>query len=162
MNYDLIDRNFNLTLLFNTVDGLNVKTVPLKSKSIKTIFEEQVDQFISTARPDLVNLLMTTEAKRIYVNSMEKNLSRLLPILLYICSDEPEIDNARQPGISPEHPQLVRTKKGYRLFPANGPRYWSGQSVNKSGSDWNDVPRASGDSRCIIIICVSVMAGTNL
>ncbi|HAV1237793.1 TPA: hypothetical protein JGU28_002488 [Salmonella enterica] len=125
MNYDLIDRNFNLTLLFNTVDGLNVKTVPLKSKSIKNIFEEQVDQFISTARPDLVNLLMTTEAKRIYVNLMEKNLSRLLPILLYICSDEPEIDNARQPGISPEHPQLVRTKKGYRLFPANGPRYWS-------------------------------------
>ena len=49
----------------------------------------------------------------------------LLSILLYLCSDEPEIDDLRQPGSSPARPRPKKTKKGWRLFPPDRPRTWT-------------------------------------
>ena len=49
----------------------------------------------------------------------------MLSLLLYICSDEPEIDDLRQPGSRPERARPKKTKRGWRLFPASGARLWS-------------------------------------
>lgn len=48
----------------------------------------------------------------------------LISILLYLCSDEPEIDNERQPGTSPRFPVPKRTKRGVRLFAPDRPTVW--------------------------------------
>lgn len=54
-----------------------------------------------------------------------KAVQPLLSILLYLCSDEPEIDDLRQPGSSPERARPKKTKKGWRLFPPDRPRTWT-------------------------------------
>lgn len=51
--------------------------------------------------------------------------SPLVSILLYLCSEGPEINNARQPGVSPMRARPTKTKRGWRLFPAPGPRIWT-------------------------------------
>lgn len=51
--------------------------------------------------------------------------STLLSIVLYIVSDEPEIDDSRQPGSFPSLPSPKKTKKGWRLFPPDKPRIWN-------------------------------------
>src|SRR5690606_29832432 len=56
------------------------------------------------------------------VEQTATSLYGLVSLLLYICSDEPEIDDEREPGASPTRPQPKRTKKGWRLFEAKRPR----------------------------------------
>lgn len=48
----------------------------------------------------------------------------LISLVLYLCSDEPEIDDEREPGTSPQRPKATRTKGGWRLFAAKRPRTW--------------------------------------
>lgn len=57
--------------------------------------------------------------------SSKEFLNKAIPILLYICSDEPDIDDERKPGSRPEMPQPRRMKKGWRLFPATNDRVWT-------------------------------------
>ena len=51
-------------------------------------------------------------------------LSRLLSLVLYLCTETPEIDDSRSPGVSPHRPQPKRIKGGWRLFPPSAPRIW--------------------------------------
>lgn len=44
----------------------------------------------------------------------------LLSLLLWLCSEQPEIEGRGRPG----NPRPVRTKRGVREFPAPGPRTW--------------------------------------
>lgn len=50
-------------------------------------------------------------------------LSRLLSLVLYLCTDAPEIDGDA-PGKSPQHPRPTRIKGGWKLFPAVAPTIW--------------------------------------
>lgn len=52
-------------------------------------------------------------------------LTPLISLLLYLCSEAPEIDDARQPGHAPSHPHPVKTKRGWRLFPPSQPTIWT-------------------------------------
>ena len=54
-----------------------------------------------------------------------EGLSRLLSLILYLCTDAPEIDDTRRPGSRPDHPRPKRVKSGWRLFPAQSPRIWT-------------------------------------
>lgn len=48
----------------------------------------------------------------------------LFSLLLYLCSQEPDIVSARGKGERPENARLQNTKRGWRLFPAAGPHFW--------------------------------------
>ncbi|ELT8232544.1 hypothetical protein QPF19_004345 [Salmonella enterica] len=52
-------------------------------------------------------------------------LAPAISILLYICSDEPEIEDRNAPGERPSRPQEKKTKKGMRIFPAERTRVWT-------------------------------------
>lgn len=52
-------------------------------------------------------------------------LSPLISILLYICSEKPEIDDNRLPGVSPSLAQPAKTKKGWKLIPRGSARTWN-------------------------------------
>lgn len=60
-----------------------------------------------------------------YIDELTSQLNPLISILLYLCSEEPEIDDERTPNQSPKYPCSKKTKKGWRLFPADKPRIWS-------------------------------------
>lgn len=86
----------------------------------------------SGAAPDVVESLKNSGYVADYLKRKSNDISKLLSVLLYISSDEPEIDSERQPGTYPVRPKPVKTKKGFRLFPANGPRYWTvGQNTRE-------------------------------
>lgn len=60
------------------------------------------------------------------VQAMAEQVQPLLAIVMYLCADEPDIDDDKQPGAKPERPQPKRTKKhGWKLFQAEKPRYWT-------------------------------------
>lgn len=59
------------------------------------------------------------------IKQTAQHLSPLISILLYLCSEEPEIDDLKQPGLSPSYPKPEKTKKGMRFFPPDKPRIWS-------------------------------------
>lgn len=61
-----------------------------------------------------------------------EELSSYLSLLLFICSDEPEIDDLRVPGSSPKYASARKTKRGWRFFPAEKERIWNiGQKIGE-------------------------------
>ena len=51
-------------------------------------------------------------------------LSPVMSIVLYICSDQPDIDDVRHPGRGPTRPAPRKTQTGWRMFPADRPAYF--------------------------------------
>ncbi|WP_052465126.1 AcrVA2 family anti-CRISPR protein [Geoalkalibacter subterraneus] len=51
--------------------------------------------------------------------------SSMISLLLYLCSDEPQIDDARQPGTSPAYPRAKKVKGGMKLFAPPSSRTWN-------------------------------------
>jgi hypothetical protein len=64
-------------------------------------------------------------ANMVDISADVEQLTPLISILLYICSDAPEIDNNREPGTSPSRPTPTKTQKGWRLFPPDCPKIWT-------------------------------------
>jgi hypothetical protein len=63
----------------------------------------------------------------------------VLSLLLYLCSDEPEIESTSEPGSSPSYTRPKKVKGGYRLFAPDKTRVWE---VGKSTG--NAIRSASG------------------
>lgn len=86
---------------------------------------EAVDRAISEAVKQAQIAGITLTAAPDDVQSMAAQINPLISILLYLCSEEPEIDDTREPGISPARPNPRKTKNGWRLFPADKPKIWA-------------------------------------
>lgn len=70
-----------------------------------------------------------------------KFFSGVISLLLWLCSEEPEIGNGR-----PVRPTQVRTKKGLRHFPADKPTVWNvGVRTGSALAGAKAVPRARGE-----------------
>lgn len=54
-----------------------------------------------------------------------KEIEPIISVLLYICSEEPEIDNEREPGTAPHRVHPEKTKKGIKIFPPTKSRVWT-------------------------------------
>ncbi len=71
----------------------------------------------------------------------------LIALILYICSDEPEIDDERKPGTAPKHPAAKKVKGVWRWFPPDKPRIWTiGKQI---GAKLREVHRAAGGSHTV-------------
>lgn len=60
-------------------------------------------------------------------------------IILYLCSDKPDICNPLAPGTSPHRPEPKKVKGGMKLFPAQKPTIWEvgrniGQALRNAAS----------------------------
>lgn len=59
-------------------------------------------------------------------------LHRLLPPVLYLCSDEPEL-TGEEAGSRPGTPRMTKTKRGPKLFAPQRPRVWRvGQTIGET------------------------------
>lgn len=43
--------------------------------------------------------------------AISEEINPIISVLLYLCSDSPEVDNNRVPGTIPSHPVPVKTKR---------------------------------------------------
>jgi len=86
---------------------------------------EAVDRTISEATRQAQTVGIAMPSAPGAIQDMATQINPLVSVLLYLCSEEPEIDDAREPGTSPARPRPKKTQKGWRLFPPDKPRVWS-------------------------------------
>jgi hypothetical protein len=58
------------------------------------------------------------------IEELTDDLSPLVSLVLYLCSQAAEIKDAQDSKRLPARPQAVKTKKGMRLFPPDRPSQW--------------------------------------
>lgn len=93
---------------------------------------EAVDRAASEAEKHTVTKGINLSFESGVTQALAAQITPLMAVLLYICSEKPEIDDERQPGAWPSHPRPKKVKKGLRLFPPDKPRIWSvGTSIGE-------------------------------
>lgn len=66
----------------------------------------------------------------------KKDVQSLVSLVLYLCSDKPEINDLRQPGKSPSRPKPKKVKGGMALFPPQQLTVWEvGRSLGQALRD---------------------------
>lgn len=117
-----------LCLLLDTESGLIPFTVPLGDYTV-------------TESLSLYLQLMGESAEQSRVPSivMGALVKPLLSLLLWICSDAPEIDSEREPGTSPSFPGPKKVMGAWRIFPAGREKVWTvgrttGEQLRKAAS----------------------------
>ncbi|MBF0421882.1 MAG: hypothetical protein HQL73_02700 [Magnetococcales bacterium] len=82
-----------------------------------------------------------------YTKEIKEILSPILALVLYLCSDEPDLIHRPDPGARPGNPRPKKIKKGLRIFAAENPRVWEvgskiGQTLRSARErDSSDVSR---------------------
>lgn len=122
LEFDVNTQRHELRLLLDTEDVLIGVPMHLGPWTVT----EALDRAYSEAhkhrgKMDLPESLLNND---LVAERVASELYGVVSLLLYICSDEPEIDDEREPGAYPARPRPTRTKKGWRLFPAKRPRVW--------------------------------------
>jgi hypothetical protein len=137
---DVEDENDVTPILRLTIDfplkhkkgeiGVIAFPIPLKEKPLTDIVDEIIQD-----NDGLTKLVNENDTMR---QEVINTITPMLSLLLYICSDEPEIDNSRKPGTSPFRYVGKKTKGRTKLFPASNPQIWNvgtmmGQTLRKAG-----------------------------
>lgn len=58
------------------------------------------------------------------IGQVTKALTPLAAIVLYLCSESPEIEHERVPGQRPAYPRAQKTRHGWKWFPPAEPTVW--------------------------------------
>lgn len=83
---------------------------------------------------------------------MTEAATSLVSLVLYLCSDAPEILSRKYPDSRPGNPSPVKTKKGWRLFPPSAPRVWDvgqelGEKIRQGKEEQGDRTRPGQPER---------------
>lgn len=119
---------WELYLMPDTDSSLPIN-IPIELTEGLTI-EEAATSFdgVRLAEDELKILEMSKDTKKLLLDYIKPALS----LLLYLCQDEPEIDDTREPGLSPSRNYPTKIKGGYRLFEPSKVRTWDvGQNISK-------------------------------
>lgn len=120
LEYDVNDGRKELRFLLDTDNGLAPLPLHIGSWSV----QEGLERFLAeSTRQTLIHRLPTHHVENKDFFDWLRLLQHLLPLVLYLCSEEPEIDSSI-PGKRPAYPKLTHVKKGWRLFPPTKPVIW--------------------------------------
>ncbi|ABI60739.1 hypothetical protein Neut_2535 (plasmid) [Nitrosomonas eutropha C91] len=114
LEWDKKAKRTELRFLLDCKSGL----IPIPLHLGNWTIYESVEKMISEAKKQADLPVELTKA-------ISEEINPIISVLLYLCSDSPEVDNNRVPGTIPSHPVPVKTKKGWRLFPAEKSQFWS-------------------------------------
>lgn len=141
LEFDINTGRSELRLLLDTEDAL----IPVPVHIGPWTVTEAIDRATSEAVKQSVAAGVRFDRDMGQVQKTSSNINPLISLLLYICSEAPEIDDDRQPGTSPSRAQPVKTKRGWRLFPVEKPRIWTvGRQVGEQLRQ--AAPDAAGDT----------------
>lgn len=132
LEYDINTKRTELRLLLHRKDFLTPIALHVGKWTITEAVDRATDE--SARQASKADIRFQKEAD--YVTSLGKSINPLVSMLLYLCSDEIEVDDLKNPGERPCRPSMVKTKKGMQLFPAEKPRVWSiGQGIGEKLRD---------------------------
>jgi len=107
-----------LRLLLDTDRLLIGLPIPLDQSSLHDVADRLTERLSAYTSPPLP----VDEEDRVALAAV---MSAIVSIVLYICSDTPDIDDLRSPGSSPSRPMIVKVRRGYRLFAPDRARVWT-------------------------------------
>lgn len=113
-----------LRLLLDTEGGLLPQPLHMGNWSLIECLNRADDEISNNFTPDVWEKIKSLRDKT-HTGEMAKRLQPLLSLILYLCSDEPEVDDSKQPGKGVHKPCLTKTRNGFKLFPPDRPRIWS-------------------------------------
>lgn len=128
-----------LRILLDMADRFISVPLHLGQWSVK----EAVDRYLKEANLQSslagYGLLGHTEQE---VDNLTADIMPVLSLLLYICGHEPDLSSLDSPNEHPSRPQPKKTKKGWRLFPAQKVKRWVigqtvGQQLRQVYDDYN-------------------------
>jgi len=120
LEYDITTKRSELRLLLHRKEFLTPIVLHMGNWTITEAIDRATDEAAKKAWEADVSYQNNPD----YVQALSQSINPLISLLLYICQDEPEIDDNRQPGQHPQRPKPTKTKKGWRLFPAEKARVW--------------------------------------
>lgn len=121
LEYDINAQRTELRLLLDTESVL----IPIPLHIGPWTVTEAVDRVMSEAAKQSIAAGFHFAANPDDIIALSSNINPLVSMLLYLCSDAPDVNDDRQPGSFPSRPKPVKTKKGWRLFPVEKPRIWT-------------------------------------
>lgn len=89
---------------------------------------EAVDRWFSEAKRQAVQANVLTPGSHEIGGTIEKiaeSINPLVSLVLYLCSEEPEIIDSKVPENRPRYPRPKKVKGGWRLFPPDKPKMWA-------------------------------------
>ena len=146
-NADISMEKPELKLLLNLVKDngesfFSSFTMPLEPTTIESFIKQRFEGWLTkpltpedeTAMHlksvDHLALYRSEEVREAFYAHNVKLMRPILAMLLYLCTTEPDIVSNRKPGLKPANNEGRHVKKGFRLFPAEGPHIWNvGQSM---------------------------------
>lgn len=146
-NEDISMERPALKLLLNLVKDngegfLSSFAMPLEATSLEAFLKQRYEGWLTNPlRPedeaamhiksvDHLALYRSEEVRAAFYAHNVKLMRPILAMLLYLCTTEPDIVSNRKPGLKPANNEGRHVKKGFRLFPAEGPHIWNvGQSM---------------------------------
>lgn len=146
-NEDISMERPALKLLLNLVKDngegfLSSFAMPLEATSLEAFLKQRYEGWLTNPlRPeeeaamyiksvDHLALYRSEEVREAFYAHNVKLMRPILAMLLYLCTTEPDIVSNRKPGLKPANNEGRHVKKGFRLFPAEGPHIWNvGQSM---------------------------------
>lgn len=137
LEWDANTQRRELRFLLDLDDGLIPQILHMGPWTIT----EAIDRWISEAhRQAQLHNLGTVPDTTYAVEVMSAAVLPLVSLLLYLCSDEPEVQDRDEPEARPGRPQPKRTKNGWRLFEARKPRIWTvgagiGEALRRAAQD---------------------------
>jgi hypothetical protein len=141
LEWDANDGRCELRLLLDPGGGVeDLLPVPLHLVPGGSLYDATQAALAETAR----------QARRLGLPSlgtsfpMDEALSPLVSLLLYLCSEEPDVRDGAGSQRLPRRPNPIRTKKGLRLFPPDEPTVWEtgfrlGAALRRAASgEWSE------------------------
>ena len=121
VEHDINDSRPELRLLLDTDQGLCPQILHIGSWTVT----EAISRWYGEAQNQSAkNGLALPEMDSDFIQASSVAIQPLLALVLYLCSEEPEIEDREHPGELARTPKPKRTKKGWRLFPPSKPRIW--------------------------------------
>jgi len=125
LEHDVNEHHSELRLIFDTPAGIMPQQIHLVG-TLEEGIQAAIDFADKHHKPAklLQESRERTEFTKDIAMPVAKSLGEVVSLVLYLCSQKPDLEAEGMTGSRPARPNPVKTKKGYRYFPAKKTTIW--------------------------------------
>lgn len=122
LEHDANTGRAELRLLLDEDDGLHAIPLHIGPWTLLEALDRTVQESLHQANTHKVSMFGQPIGPTTV--DVADRLTGMISLLLYLCSTSTEISDPTRPGSRPSRPRPTKTKKGWRLFPAQKATVW--------------------------------------
>lgn len=119
LEWDANTGRHELRFLFDCEDGTVALPLHMGDWSISEAVDRMISEAARQSGSSVLDMYTADDTRE-----LTTHINPLVSIVLYLCSEKPEINDLRLPGTWPVRPKPKKTKKGWRLFPPDKHKIW--------------------------------------